>query len=80
MDKVIFSDNGFWEYDRFSLEEREDGVWYEDLEVDNEFKLEGNLNEIVEEGKEKGYFFKVGKVFYFDWDKEDEMMDWLEGR
>ena len=80
MNKIVFTDNGFWEYKRFELEERDDGVWYNDLEIDREFKVNGCLVSLLKEGKKRGYFFKVKEEYYFDLEREDEIMDWLEER
>jgi hypothetical protein len=82
--RILFVDGGEWEYDRFELIENNKGLFFIDLECEEEerklIKLEkfDNLDNLIKEGKELG-FFDEGDVnyFYYEIELEDEMFEWL---
>jgi hypothetical protein len=83
--EVLFVDNGVWEYDRFKLVENEEGVFFIDLECDEEdsemVKLEkfDNLDNLIKEGIELGYFEEGSKdYFYYDFELDMEIFEWME--
>ena len=83
--EVLFCDNSEWEYDRFKLVENKEGVFFIDLECDEEnsrvIKLEkfDNLDNLIKEGVELEYFEEISKdYFYYDFERGEEVFEWME--
>jgi len=83
--EVLFCDNSEWEYDRFKLVENKKGLFFMDLECDEEnsrvIKLEefDNLDSLIKEGVELKYFEEISKdYFYYDFENGVEVFEWMK--
>jgi len=82
-DFVSVSDNGDWEYCRFGFGEVNGKLYRVELEGsesdDDVFELKegSDIKTILNVGVEKGFFEEIEDSWYYDEEKEEEMMDWI---
>ena len=78
---VGFSDNGDWEYMRFGFGVLEGKSYYREVEGcecdEDVYELKKGREDVIKEGEEKGYFYKYSGMWYFEWEKEVEIEEWI---
>jgi hypothetical protein len=83
-DFVSVMDGGDWNYDRFGFGEVDGKCYRVELEGSEsdedvfELREELHIGNILVMGVSEGFFEKVDEGWYYEMDKEDEMMEWIE--